>query len=52
LFGPMKVNQGGQKFWANNELKCDAYPELATQDKTFYVAGISNLPRQWKKVLV
>jgi hypothetical protein len=44
----MKVHPG-QKFQADNELKCSVLNWLHGEDKTFYDAGISNLPGQWKK---
>jgi hypothetical protein len=49
LFGPMEGNLRGQKFQRNDELRCSALNWLHFWDKTFYAAGISNLPGQWKK---
>jgi hypothetical protein len=44
LFGPMKEHLRGLKFYTDDELKTQC-PELAMQShKTFYAAGISNLP--------
>jgi hypothetical protein len=44
LFGPMKVHLGGHKFETDDKLRCGALNWLLSQDKTFYAAGISNLP--------
>jgi hypothetical protein len=44
LFGPMKERLWGLKFYTDDELKTQC-PQLAMQSyKTFYAAGISNLP--------
>jgi hypothetical protein len=49
LFGPMKVHLGGTNFQNDDELKHGVLNWLCSQDKTFYAAGISNLPGRWKK---
>jgi histone-lysine N-methyltransferase SETMAR len=48
LFGPRKVHLGGQKF-QTDELNCNILNWLHGQDKTFYAAGMGNLPGQWIK---
>lgn len=49
LFGPVKVHLRGQNFQADNKLKHSTLKWLCYQDKTFYAAGISNLPEPWNK---
>jgi hypothetical protein len=44
LFGPLKVHLGEQKFQTDDKLKCGVLNRLCSQDKTFYAAGIINLP--------
>jgi hypothetical protein len=46
LFGPVKVQLGGQKFKIENKFICCSQNWLHNLDKTFYAAGISNLPGQ------
>jgi hypothetical protein len=41
---------GGQKFQTDDELDHGVLNWLCKQDKTFYAAGISNFPEQWKKI--
>jgi hypothetical protein len=50
LSGPVKMHLRGQKFQTDDELKCSALNWLSSQDKTFYDAGIGNLPGCWKKM--
>jgi hypothetical protein len=50
LSGPVKMHLGGQKFQIGDELKCSVLIWLWSQDKTFYDAGISNLPGMMKKM--
>jgi hypothetical protein len=50
LFGSLKVHIEGQKFQTDDELERSVLNWLHKQDKTFYAAGISNLPEQWKEM--
>lgn len=50
LFGPVKVDLGGQKFLADDELKCDILNWLCIRDETVYASFISNLPGWWKRM--
>jgi hypothetical protein len=49
LFGSLKVHIEEQKFQTDDERECSVLNWLHKQDKTFYAAGISNLPEQRKK---
>jgi histone-lysine N-methyltransferase SETMAR len=49
LFGPMKVNLGGQNSKTDDELKCGDMNWLCNQDKTFYAPAINNLRGRWGK---
>jgi hypothetical protein len=46
----MKMHLGGQKFQTNDEDKGGVLNWLCSWDETFYAAGVSNLPGQWKKM--
>jgi hypothetical protein len=48
----MNVRLGGQEFQTDGELKRSVLNWLRSKDKTFYAAGISNLPDNGKNVSV
>jgi hypothetical protein len=44
LFGPMKVNLGGQIFQTDDETKHSVLNWLRSQNKSFHATSISNVP--------
>jgi hypothetical protein len=48
----MRVHPVGQRFLTDNELKRGIMNWLHNQIKTFYAAGISNLPECWKNLAI
>jgi hypothetical protein len=52
LFGPMKVQLGGQKFQTEDELNHGVLNWPLSHNETFYAACINNCPDNGKNVLL